>query len=73
VLDGGHMLFATIAKLRGRALPVRLVTAAQGTFMVLLLSLMLYVNLNGLINWVKVAQPPRAEKTTPAAAPAQAK
>ncbi len=67
VLDGGHILFATIAKLRGRALPVRFVTATQGTFMVLLISLMAYVNLHGLINWVGAAKPTHAEKPTPAA------
>jgi regulator of sigma E protease len=43
VLDGGHILFATIAKLRGKALPPQLVAGAQSIFMVLLLSVMLYV------------------------------
>ncbi|MCP3676843.1 MAG: PDZ domain-containing protein, partial [Deltaproteobacteria bacterium] len=44
VLDGGHILFATIAKLRGKALPARLLGAIQGAFMVILfLGLFLYV------------------------------
>jgi regulator of sigma E protease len=44
VLDGGHMLFATIAKLRGRPLPARLVMGAQSVFMVLLLMMIVYVS-----------------------------
>lgn len=43
VLDGGQMLFATIAKLRGRSLPVNFIAATQSAFMVLLLSMVAYV------------------------------
>lgn len=43
VLDGGHILFATISKLRGKALPVEFVATAQSIFMVLILSMMLYL------------------------------
>jgi regulator of sigma E protease len=43
VLDGGQMVFATIARLRGRPLPVNLVITAQSVFMVLLLSMIVYV------------------------------
>ena len=32
VLDGGHMLFATIGKLRGKALPAGFIQAAQTVF-----------------------------------------
>ncbi len=46
VLDGGHVVFATIAKLRGRPLPLDLVAKIQTFFLVLLLSLMLYVFTN---------------------------
>ena len=46
VLDGGHFVFATIAKLRGRPLPLDLVAKIQTFFLVLLLSLMLYVFTN---------------------------
>ncbi|MFT3866880.1 MAG: site-2 protease family protein [Nibricoccus sp.] len=42
VLDGGHILFATIAKLRGKSLPADFVAATQSVFMVLLLSIMVY-------------------------------
>jgi regulator of sigma E protease len=44
VLDGGHMLFATIGKIRGRALPVNFIAAAQSVFIVLLFSMILYVS-----------------------------
>jgi regulator of sigma E protease len=44
VLDGGHMLFATIGKLRGKALPARFIQTAQSVFVAALLSMMLYVS-----------------------------
>jgi regulator of sigma E protease len=44
VLDGGHMVFATIGKLRGRAVPQSFIATAQSVFMVLLLSMVLYVS-----------------------------
>jgi regulator of sigma E protease len=44
VLDGGQMLFATIARLRGRALPASFVATTQSIFMVLILTLILYVS-----------------------------
>jgi regulator of sigma E protease len=44
VLDGGQMLFATIARLRGRPLPVNFIMTAQSVFLVLLFSMMLYVS-----------------------------
>jgi regulator of sigma E protease len=43
VLDGGHMLFATITKLRGRAIPPQLLVTVQSTFMALLLLMVIYV------------------------------
>ena len=43
VLDGGHMFFATIEKLRGRPLPLAFLERAQMLFVVLLFSFMLYV------------------------------
>ena len=42
VLDGGHMLFATIARLRGRPLPFNVIATAQSVFLVLLFSLVIY-------------------------------
>ncbi len=44
VLDGGHMLFATIAKCIGRPLPIKLMESLQIAFVVLLLGMMLYVS-----------------------------
>lgn len=43
VLDGGHMAFATIAKLRGRPVPPNLVASAQGAFMLIFLMIFVYV------------------------------
>ncbi len=46
VLDGGHLLFFTIARLRGRELPMNFISAAQGVFLVILVSLIIYVSFN---------------------------
>ena len=43
VLDGGHILFSTIEKIRGRALPANVLISLQSAFVIALLSLMLYV------------------------------
>lgn len=43
VLDGGHMLFATISKLMGRPLPIPLMEKVQATFIVLLLGTAIYI------------------------------
>lgn len=51
VLDGGHMLFATIAKIRGKSIPLKLITGIQGTFMILLFSLMLYISFFDIQRW----------------------
>ncbi|RKX36091.1 MAG: RIP metalloprotease RseP [Verrucomicrobia bacterium] len=48
VLDGGHMLFATIGKLAGRPLPPNFMAAAQSTFMILLFSLLVFVSFNDI-------------------------
>ncbi|CAI8327770.1 MAG: Regulator of sigma-E protease RseP [Opitutia bacterium UBA7350] len=44
VLDGGHMLFATISKIIGRPLPRRFIESLQAAFVMLLLGFMLYVS-----------------------------
>jgi regulator of sigma E protease len=44
VLDGGHMLFATISKLIGRPLPQKVMANVQGAFMILLLCFVVYVS-----------------------------
>ncbi|MEX0327006.1 MAG: site-2 protease family protein, partial [Puniceicoccaceae bacterium] len=43
VLDGGHMAFATIAKLRGRPISTQVIASAQGIFMLLFLAIFVYV------------------------------
>lgn len=43
VLDGGHMVYATLEKIRGRALPRRIVEYIQTTFVVLLFGLMGFI------------------------------
>jgi regulator of sigma E protease len=44
VLDGGHMLFATIGKLRGRPLPPGFIMNVQTVFVALLFTMVLYVS-----------------------------
>ncbi|PTY03227.1 RIP metalloprotease RseP [Opitutaceae bacterium EW11] len=58
VLDGGHILFATIGKLRGRALPPDFINAAQGVFMVLLFSMLIYVS---FFDFRRIVRSERAE------------
>jgi regulator of sigma E protease len=69
VLDGGHMLFATISKVIGRPLPRRFLENVQGAFMLLLIGVALYITFFdvgrvgrdiGLIN-----DEPPAEETSP--------
>jgi regulator of sigma E protease len=72
VLDGGHMLFATIERLRSRALPADFIMTTQGVFMVLLFSLILYVSVFDVKRWVRDVQSDRAETQTPATMPPKA-
>lgn len=58
VLDGGHMLFATIGKLRGRALPPNFIAATQSVFIVLLFTMILYVS---VFDVRRIARDVRAE------------
>lgn len=69
VLDGGHMLFATIGRLRGRALPVSFIMTAQSVFIVLLFSLILYVSFFDVRRIVRDVRTERAETQQPAAQP----
>lgn len=55
VLDGGHMLYATIAKLRGKALPAGFVATTQSIFIILLLMFMVYVTFHDITRWVRDA------------------
>jgi regulator of sigma E protease len=75
VLDGGHMLFATIGRLRGRALPTSFIMTTQSVFIVLLFSLILYVSFFDVRRLVRDARGERAEtqqQAAPTAKPAPA-
>lgn len=67
VLDGGHMLFATIGKLRGRSLPPGFIQAVQSAFVVLLLGMMLYVSFFDVRRIARDAIP--AKTDSPSATP----
>ncbi len=56
VLDGGHMMFATIARLRGRALPMNFIMTTQGVFMALLFSMVIYVSFFDIGRWRRDAK-----------------
>ncbi len=60
VLDGGHMLFATLGKLRGRALPTGFIQSAQTGFAVLLFSMMMYVTFFGDLRRILRERAPEA-------------
>jgi regulator of sigma E protease len=68
VLDGGHMLFATIGKVLGKPLPANLIMTAQSVFMMLLFSMILYVS---FFDVRRVSQQIRSNNP-PAQAPAEA-
>lgn len=74
VLDGGHILFATIAKLRGRALPADFIQGATSIFIVLLFSMILYVSYNDVRRLMRdrseIAPPPPPPSIPAPAAPA---
>ena len=70
VLDGGHMLFATISKLARRPLPVSVLEKVQAGFMVLLIGMVVYVSFFDVsrvgrdIGWI-------SDQPTPVEAPAE--
>jgi regulator of sigma E protease len=64
------MLFATIGRLRGRALPINFIAATQSVFMVLLLSLVLYISFFDVRRWSRDVRESRPQVQ---AAPAPAK
>jgi regulator of sigma E protease len=55
VLDGGQILFATIGRIRGRALPVNLIVTVQSVFFVLIIGMMVYVSVFDVRRWVRDA------------------
>ncbi|MSR61869.1 MAG: RIP metalloprotease RseP [Planctomycetes bacterium] len=52
VLDGGHLFFLIIEKLKGSPVSNRVLGTSQAIGVVLLLSLMVYVTYNDLVRWV---------------------
>lgn len=67
VLDGGQIVFATIARLRGKPLPVNFIMATQSVFMVLFLMMFVYVTIQGDIRrWARDLRAERAEAAAPA-------
>jgi regulator of sigma E protease len=48
VLDGGHIMFAIVEKIRGRPIPVRFLAASQTAFILLLFGMMAYVTINDI-------------------------
>jgi regulator of sigma E protease len=67
VLDGGQILFATIGRLRGRALPVKFVAATQSIFVVLILAMMAYVTVFGDLR--RIVRDAQSEPAGPEPAP----
>ncbi len=51
VLDGGHIMFATIAKILGRPIPQKIISGIQGVFVILFMSFMLYIFTFGFLRW----------------------
>ena len=51
VLDGGHILFATIAKLRKNTIPISLIVRIQTVFVLLLFSMIIYVGVYDSLRW----------------------
>jgi len=51
VLDGGHILFATIAKIMRKPIPQGVIASVQGFFMILFMGFMIYIVYYGLLRW----------------------
>ncbi|MBK1876770.1 RIP metalloprotease RseP [Pelagicoccus mobilis] len=52
VLDGGHIAFATINKFRRQPMNPNVIASLQGSFMILLFGMMLYVTFFDVSRWV---------------------
>ncbi len=74
VLDGGHMLFATVQRLRGRALPPSFIMTTQSIFIVMRFSLLIYVSFFDVRRTARDIRADRAERAqeAPRRAPAPA-
>ena len=66
VLDGGQMLFATIARLRGRALPTNFILTAQSVFFVLIFAMLGYISFFGDIPRILSERAADRAEATPA-------
>ena len=68
ILDGGQMLFATIGRLRGRALSVNFIMTANGVFFVLLVTTVIYISVFDVrrINRDRAESAPRPPAPAPA-------
>lgn len=53
VLDGGHIVFATINRLRSKPINPNFIASVQGSFMILLFSLMAYITYHNVARWGK--------------------
>ncbi|HTQ29667.1 MAG TPA: RIP metalloprotease RseP [Opitutaceae bacterium] len=73
ILDGGQILFATIGKLRGRALPLNIIAAMQSIFLVLFLSIIAYVSVLDFRRWGRDIEEDRKAGTPPPAPVAPAR
>ena len=82
ILDGGQMVFATVARVRGRPLSTNFIAASQSIFALLLVSMIFYVTIFGDIRrWVRDAKADaqakaaaaEVQKVVPPAAPAPTK
>jgi regulator of sigma E protease len=64
ILDGGQIVFETIARLRGKSLPVNFVLATRSLFMVLIMAAMIWIGYFDVRRW----QRDRAERAAEAPA-----
>lgn len=69
VLDGGHILFATIAKLRGKPLPVQFVATTTFICFIGLIALMLYILPHDVRRATQSINEPSGKKPTAPAEP----
>ncbi|HEY1793533.1 MAG TPA: RIP metalloprotease RseP [Opitutaceae bacterium] len=65
VLDGGQIAFATIGRLRGRALPPRFIIAVHSLFTVLILSVFVYVSFFDVRRWSREGDEAKAAAAAP--------
>lgn len=68
VLDGGHIAFATINKLRRKPINPNVIASLQGSFMILLFGMMMYVTFFDVSRWITDASE-RAENRAKAITP----